>query len=61
MSGLDLLRQLTTPLTCPVILMSGNDTAAARTEAVAAGAIDYIVKPFAPSELASRVRAALPA
>jgi two-component system cell cycle response regulator len=43
----------------PVIFLTANDQATARVEGLDAGAVDYIVKPFAQAELVARVRAAL--
>ncbi|MEA2828939.1 MAG: two-component system, OmpR family, response regulator [Actinomycetota bacterium] len=59
-SGLDLLDDLKAGLTCPVVLMSGNGSPSDRDAALARGAVDYIVKPFPPGDLAARVAAALP-
>ena len=47
LSGLDLLAEVGNALTCPVILMSGNDTESNRASGAALGAADYVVKPFA--------------
>jgi two-component system, cell cycle response regulator len=43
----------------PVIFLTAHDQATARVEGLDAGAVDYIVKPFAQAELVARVRAAL--
>ena len=59
LSGLDLLADVGSALTCPVILMSGNDTESNRAVATSLGAVDYVVKPFAPKDFAARVQAAL--
>jgi len=59
LSGLELLGVVRSALTCPVILVSGNDTESNRTAAAALGATDYVVKPFAPKDFAARVQAAL--
>lgn len=61
-SGLDLLRQLrANPAThaLPVIIMSGDDSPTDRETALALGALDFVVKPFANdlvSALARRLR-----
>jgi DNA-binding response OmpR family regulator len=59
LNGLDLLSEVRGALTCPVILMSGNDTESNREAGATLGAADYVVKPFAPKEFVARVRAAL--
>lgn len=61
-SGVDLLRELrsherTRPL--PVIMLTARGTEADRVSGLDAGADDYVVKPFSPKELMSRVRAVL--
>ncbi len=57
--GVDLMRDLLAVSLVPVIFLSvyGTDDVIAR--ALEAGATDYIVKPFSPTELVARVRAAL--
>ena len=57
--GIELMRDIPELSDLPVIFISGygRDEDAAR--ALDAGAADYIVKPFSPTELAARVRAAL--
>ena len=57
--GVDLMRDLLAVSPVPVIFLSvyGTDYVIAR--ALEAGATDYIVKPFSPTELVARVRAAL--
>ena len=57
--GIELMAQVPELSDLPVIFISGygrDETVAAAFEA---GAIDYIVKPFSPTELVARVRAAL--
>ena len=47
-SGIELRRRLAASGSkCPVIFMTGNDNDAARNEAMDAGCIDYLRKPFA--------------
>ena len=57
--GIELMHQLPELAELPVIFISayGRDDTVAK--ALDAGAADYIVKPFSPTELAARVRAAL--
>ena len=58
-NGIELMRQEPVLSDLPVIFISGygrDETVAAALEA---GAVDYIVKPFSPTELVARVRAAL--
>jgi CheY-like chemotaxis protein len=62
MSGLEACRSLrAAPATagCTILMLTGDDAAAAKVEAFSAGADDYIVKPFSPRDLAGRVNAAL--
>ena len=57
--GIELMRQILEIANVPVIFLSvyGQDETIAR--AFDAGATDYVVKPFSPTELAARTRAAL--
>ena len=57
--GIELMRQIPELADLPVIFISGygRDETVAKT--LASGAADYIVKPFSPTELLARVRAAL--
>ena len=57
--GIDLMREIGRTTDVPVIFVSayGQDQLVAR--AFDAGAADYVVKPFSPTELAARIRAAL--
>ena len=57
--GIELMRQIPGLAKIPVLFISvyGRDETVAR--ALDAGAADYIVKPFSPTELVARVRAAL--
>lgn len=43
----------------PALLLTARDSLADRVEGLDAGADDYLVKPFAPEELAARLRALL--
>ena len=57
MTGLDLLKDLRRTSDLPVIIMTARDGLDARIEGLDLGADDYIVKPFALSELLARLRA----
>ncbi len=60
--GLDLLRQLRMTedtASLPVILITGKRDVAERIEGLAAGADDYVLKPFSPAEVVARVQATL--
>jgi DNA-binding response OmpR family regulator len=62
MSGLDVCRELRAdPSTSevPVILLTARAQESSIESGFAVGADDYIVKPFSPRELASRVQAVL--
>ena len=57
--GIELMREILATADLPVIFLSayGQDQVIAR--AFEAGAVDYVVKPFSPTELAARIGAAL--
>ena len=57
--GIDVMNDIQTKVDVPVVFLSayGHDETA--TRAFDMGAADYIVKPFSPTELTARVRAAL--
>lgn len=57
--GFDILHRLRESSTTPVILLSGRGAEIDRVLGLELGADDYVVKPFSPRELASRVRAVL--
>ena len=57
--GFDILHRLRESSTTPVILLSGRVAEIDRVLGLELGADDYVVKPFSPRELASRVRAVL--
>ncbi len=59
MSGIDLLQHVRELTTAPVIMVTAVDQMSTLVEALAAGADDYIVKPFRPKELIARAEAAL--
>ncbi len=57
--GLELMAELPELEDLPVIFISAYGRDETIVRALDAGAVDYIVKPFSPSELTARVRAAL--
>lgn len=60
MSGLELVRKLKADaVACPVILMTGHGDVALAVEAMKAGAIDFIEKPFEDEVLLRAIRDAL--
>jgi PleD family two-component response regulator len=61
-SGLDVCRALRSEpgiSDCTIVVITSHDRAADKVAAFSAGADDYIVKPFSPRDLASRVHAAM--
>jgi len=59
MGGFDVLSELRRAHSVPVIMVTGRDGETDRVLGLELGADDYVVKPFAPRELTSRVRAIL--
>ena len=57
--GIELMEQLPELSGLPVIFISGYNRDETMARALEAGAADYIVKPFSPTELVARVRATL--
>jgi DNA-binding response OmpR family regulator len=57
--GLEITRRLRSEGSTPVILLTARREEADRVEGLELGADDYVVKPFSPQELVSRVRAVL--
>jgi two-component system KDP operon response regulator KdpE len=57
--GVDLIRDLRTWSSIPVIVLSARGGEADKIKALDAGADDYLVKPFGAGELTARVRAQL--
>jgi len=62
MQGIDILKQLrqmpSTYLT-PILMLTGKRGEALSDEAIAAGADDYLLKPFDPEDLVQRLASAL--
>jgi len=62
MSGLEVCRELRArpwTATVPIIMLTGRAQQEDIDQAYAAGATDYVVKPFSPRELQHRVESAL--
>jgi|SRR6185437_14780144 len=60
--GLSVLKELKEDEACrliPVIVVSGKESQNQVQQAMAAGAIDYVIKPFEPMELGARIRSFL--
>ena len=57
--GIELMRQILAICHAPVIFLSAYSQTDLVANALEAGAADYIIKPFSPTELAARIRAAL--
>ena len=57
--GIDLMRRILDKTEVPVIFLSAYGQEGVVARAFDMGAVDYVVKPFAPTELAARIRAAL--
>jgi two-component system, OmpR family, alkaline phosphatase synthesis response regulator PhoP len=59
MDGLDVCRQIRTRSSVPVVMLTARDDPPDRLAGLAAGADDYIGKPFSPLELVARMKAVL--
>ncbi len=57
--GIDLMRQILASSDVPVIFVSAYGQEELVIKALDAGAVDYVVKPFSPSELSARIRSAM--
>ncbi len=57
--GIELMERVPEMADLPVLFISGYGRDETIARALEAGAVDYIVKPFSPTELTARVRAAL--
>ncbi len=55
-NGLDFCRKITAVSTVPVLFISSNDDTEIKVLGFAAGAVDYVTKPFAGPEILARVR-----
>jgi two-component system phosphate regulon response regulator PhoB len=59
LGGFDVLAQMRLVHSVPVIMVTARDGETDRVLGLELGADDYVIKPFSPRELASRVRAVL--
>jgi DNA-binding response OmpR family regulator len=59
LDGLELCRRLRSESEAPVIMVTARVTEEDKVAGLAAGADDYVAKPFSPRELVARVRAVL--
>ena len=57
--GIELMRDILAEYDVPIIFLSAYDQDEVIARAFEMGAVDYIVKPFSPTELAARVKAAM--
>ena len=57
--GIDLMKAMLEVTDVPVVFLSGYGRDEIISRALEAGAADYVVKPFSPTELVARIRAAL--
>src|SRR2546423_4243845 len=57
--GIDLLADIRTRSSIPVIMLTGLGDEADRILGLRAGADDYVVKPFSPGELTARIESVL--
>ena len=58
-NGFELIKRIPKIMEVPVIIMSGRGDDQKVAEAFELGASDYVVKPFSPTELLARIKAAL--
>ena len=58
-NGIELMRDILKRADVPVIFLSAYGGDELVTQALELGAVDYVAKPFSPTELAARIRAAL--
>jgi two-component system, OmpR family, response regulator MprA len=59
MDGIEVVRVLRETDATPILMLTARDGVEDRVEGLDSGADDYLVKPFAPTELLARVRALL--
>ena len=57
--GIDLMKKIRDVTDVPVIFLSAYGRDEIVTRALDSGAVDYVVKPFSPTELVARIRVAL--
>ena len=57
--GIDLMKKIRAVADVPVIFLSAYGRDEIVTRALDSGAVDYVVKPFSPTELVARIRVAL--
>jgi two-component system phosphate regulon response regulator OmpR len=58
-TGFDLVRDLRSSSSVPIIMLTARDEANSRIEGLAIGADDYVAKPFEPRELSLRIASVL--
>lgn len=58
--GLEVIARVRDFSATPILVISARDTPTAETAAIAAGASDFLPKPFGIDDLIARIRAALP-
>jgi DNA-binding response OmpR family regulator len=59
LDGLEVCRQIRTRSSVPIVMLTARDEEADRLAGLAAGADDYLGKPFSPLELVARMKAVL--
>jgi two-component system, OmpR family, response regulator MprA len=59
MDGIDVAKRLRAADSMPILMLTARDAVEDRVEGLDSGADDYLVKPFAPTELLARIRALL--
>lgn len=59
MNGIDICRNIRADSDVPIMMLSAKSESADIVEGLEAGADDYVVKPFRPTELIARIRARL--
>jgi two-component system response regulator MprA len=59
MDGIEVAKRLRAADSVPILMLTARDAVEDRVEGLDSGADDYLVKPFAPTELLARIRALL--
>ncbi len=59
MDGMEIIRQIRTWSSCPILVISARTQEHDKVQALDAGADDYLTKPFGISELMARIRTSL--